>query len=146
MGFEPTPTFVDQNTQSTCSQASLALESGALDHSAILTLRLPWRRCPSSLLAPSLLYHLDDTVFFLARRHLAAGRYPWVLGFVSPDFLPPLGVDFRRAGASLRWGLLALWPPCTVSIGMHLVLYVTLFFPALYLAPKFSRHTTNVGR
>jgi hypothetical protein len=40
VGFEPTPTFVDQNTQSTCIQASLALESGALDHSAILTLRL----------------------------------------------------------------------------------------------------------
>ena len=39
VGFEPTPTFVDQNTRYTCIQASSALESGALDHSAILTYR-----------------------------------------------------------------------------------------------------------
>ena len=33
VGFEPTPPFGDQNTQ-----RKLALESGALDHSAILTI------------------------------------------------------------------------------------------------------------
>ena len=37
VGFEPTPTFVDQNALSACVQASFTLESGALDHSAILT-------------------------------------------------------------------------------------------------------------
>ena len=34
MGFEPTPTYVDQNTR---KWRLLHLESGALDHSAILT-------------------------------------------------------------------------------------------------------------
>ena len=34
VGFEPTPTYVDQNTQ---LSARYALESGALDRSAILT-------------------------------------------------------------------------------------------------------------
>ena len=33
VGFEPTPTFVDQNTQ------KITLESGALDRSATLTYR-----------------------------------------------------------------------------------------------------------
>ena len=33
VGFEPTPTFVDQNTR----YEGIYLESGALDHSAILT-------------------------------------------------------------------------------------------------------------
>ena len=38
VGFEPTPTFVDQNTQLTHYWARVvSLESGALDHSAILT-------------------------------------------------------------------------------------------------------------
>ena len=36
MGFEPTPTFVDQNTHSPCYGYTI-LESGALDRSAILT-------------------------------------------------------------------------------------------------------------
>ena len=36
VGFEPTPTYVDQNTPVT--ERVLALESGALDRSAILTL------------------------------------------------------------------------------------------------------------
>ena len=36
VGFEPTPTFVDQNAPS-CEDKILSLESGALDHSAILT-------------------------------------------------------------------------------------------------------------
>ena len=37
VGFEPTPTFVDQNAH--CYEVkSLSLESGALDRSAILTL------------------------------------------------------------------------------------------------------------
>lgn len=36
VGFEPTPTFVDQNTQSLCREG-FYLESGALDHSANLT-------------------------------------------------------------------------------------------------------------
>ena len=40
VGFEPTPTFVDQNTHSaTCLQRRFSLESGALDRSAILTTR-----------------------------------------------------------------------------------------------------------
>ena len=37
VGFEPTPTFVDQNTP---VRKSSTLESGALDRSAILTCRL----------------------------------------------------------------------------------------------------------
>ena len=38
VGFEPTPTFVDQNTHSaTYLQRRFSLESGALDRSAILT-------------------------------------------------------------------------------------------------------------
>ncbi len=40
VGFEPTPTFVDQNAQSGFSSQELrveSLESGALDRSAILT-------------------------------------------------------------------------------------------------------------
>ena len=38
VGFEPTPTFVDQNTHSaTILQRRSSLESGALDRSAILT-------------------------------------------------------------------------------------------------------------
>ena len=38
VGFEPTPTFVDQNTHSaTYLQRRSSLESGALDRSAILT-------------------------------------------------------------------------------------------------------------
>ena len=36
VGFEPTPTFVDQNAHSYVVK-SLSLESGALDRSAILT-------------------------------------------------------------------------------------------------------------
>lgn len=36
VGFEPTPTYVDQNTQSLCREG-FYLESGALDHSANLT-------------------------------------------------------------------------------------------------------------
>ena len=36
VGFEPTPTFVDQNAHSVRVKSS-ALESGALDRSAILT-------------------------------------------------------------------------------------------------------------
>ena len=36
VGFEPTPTFVDQNSHS-YEAKSLTLESGALDRSAILT-------------------------------------------------------------------------------------------------------------
>ena len=36
VGFEPTPTIVDQNSQ-LYFRASIALESGALDRSAILT-------------------------------------------------------------------------------------------------------------
>ena len=41
VGFEPTPTFVDQNTRLLLlsSKATSTLESGALDHSAILTFR-----------------------------------------------------------------------------------------------------------
>ena len=40
VGFEPTPTFVDQNTHSaTALQRRFSLESGALDRSAILTIR-----------------------------------------------------------------------------------------------------------
>ena len=35
VGFEPTPTFVDQNAHS--YECKITLESGALDHSAILT-------------------------------------------------------------------------------------------------------------
>ena len=40
VGFEPTPTFVDQNARPRCaSNRKVAyLESGALDHSAILTM------------------------------------------------------------------------------------------------------------
>ena len=34
VGFEPTPTYVDQNTR---YEGLIHLESGALDHSAILT-------------------------------------------------------------------------------------------------------------
>ena len=37
VGFEPTPTFVDQNAHF-IEAKSIALESGALDRSAILTL------------------------------------------------------------------------------------------------------------
>ena len=37
VGFEPTPTFVDQNAHS-IQVKSISLESGALDRSAILTL------------------------------------------------------------------------------------------------------------
>ena len=37
VGFEPTPTFVDQNAQYRLYSGKLTLESGALDHSAILT-------------------------------------------------------------------------------------------------------------
>ena len=37
MGFEPTPTFVDQNTQPDWQVGRNTLESGALDHSAMLT-------------------------------------------------------------------------------------------------------------
>ena len=40
VGFEPTPTFVDQKAQCLYS-GKLTLESGALDHSAILTLEMP---------------------------------------------------------------------------------------------------------
>ena len=36
VGFEPTPTFVDQNTQP-FHKEGITLESGALDHSANLT-------------------------------------------------------------------------------------------------------------
>ena len=43
VGFEPTPTFVDQNTHSaTILQRRSSLESGALDRSAILT-TVKWR-------------------------------------------------------------------------------------------------------
>ena len=39
-GFEPAPTFVDQNTpHHSRAMQGASLESGALDHSAILTLR-----------------------------------------------------------------------------------------------------------
>ena len=38
VGFEPTPTFVDQNAP--CIMEEIALESGALDRSAILTLSI----------------------------------------------------------------------------------------------------------
>ena len=38
MGFEPTPTFVDQNTHILIREPRvISLESGALDRSAILT-------------------------------------------------------------------------------------------------------------
>ena len=37
VGFEPTPTFVDQNALSRCEREGYNLESGALDHSAMLT-------------------------------------------------------------------------------------------------------------
>lgn len=43
VGFEPTPPFGDQNTQPPWEGAA-RLESGALDHSAILTLRTTERR------------------------------------------------------------------------------------------------------
>lgn len=36
VGFEPTPTYVDQNTQPLL-RGKITLESGALDHSATLT-------------------------------------------------------------------------------------------------------------
>ena len=38
VGFEPTPAYADQNTHDSqyCKQG-ISLESGALDHSAILT-------------------------------------------------------------------------------------------------------------
>ena len=36
VGFEPTPSYEDQNTHH-CITVKLTLESGALDHSAILT-------------------------------------------------------------------------------------------------------------
>ena len=40
VGFEPTPTFVDQNTLARSYYGKdMNLESGALDHSAILTFR-----------------------------------------------------------------------------------------------------------
>ena len=37
VGFEPTPTFVDQNALTRSSRKGVNLESGALDHSANLT-------------------------------------------------------------------------------------------------------------
>ena len=37
-GFEPTPPFGDQNTQSVIHGKEIILESGALDRSAIMTL------------------------------------------------------------------------------------------------------------
>ena len=37
VGFEPTPTFVDQNALINSVGEGVVLESGALDHSAILT-------------------------------------------------------------------------------------------------------------
>ena len=37
VGFEPTPTYVDQNSLSQGELKEVILESGALDHSAILT-------------------------------------------------------------------------------------------------------------
>ena len=37
VGFEPTPTFVDQNALTRTSRKGVNLESGALDHSANLT-------------------------------------------------------------------------------------------------------------
>ena len=43
VGFEPTPTFVDQNARSfayDCAKKGVNLESGALDRSAILTVAL----------------------------------------------------------------------------------------------------------
>ena len=41
VGFEPTPSYEDQNSHTTLDQrARVNLESGALDHSAILTYSL----------------------------------------------------------------------------------------------------------
>ena len=37
VGFEPTPTYVDQKTPTHTVSQGLILESGALDHSATLT-------------------------------------------------------------------------------------------------------------
>ena len=37
VGFEPTPTYVDQNAQYYLCSGKCTLESGTLDHSAILT-------------------------------------------------------------------------------------------------------------
>ena len=37
VGFEPTPSYEDQNTPYTSVRGKIALESGALDHSATLT-------------------------------------------------------------------------------------------------------------
>ena len=42
VGFEPTPTFVDQNAQAMYVWLRVNLESGALDRSAILTATKPW--------------------------------------------------------------------------------------------------------
>lgn len=38
VGFEPTPTYVDQKPRTRIASKDLILESGALDHSATLTL------------------------------------------------------------------------------------------------------------
>ena len=38
VGFEPTPTYVDQNALLASVRGKISLESGALDHSAILTM------------------------------------------------------------------------------------------------------------
>ena len=40
VGFEPTPTFVDQNARPAHVHGRVSLESGALDHSAILTMKI----------------------------------------------------------------------------------------------------------
>ena len=56
VGFEPTPTFVDQNTP---VRKSSTLESGALDRSAILTMRL-----------------IEKIEFLLARNFISVSS-PW---------------------------------------------------------------------
>ena len=68
MGFEPTPTFVDQKALCLYS-GKLTLESGALDHSAILTLKVQ----PVGLLLPMA---LSLTVFPLKRYLAAVGFEP----------------------------------------------------------------------
>ena len=54
VGFEPTPSYEDQNAQYPLRRARLYLESGALDHSAILTRRA--RVVPSGISERSLGY------------------------------------------------------------------------------------------
>ena len=61
VGFEPTPTFVDQNTHSaTILQRRSSLESGALDHSAILTVVCEAHHCHF------VLKHFSEEAFWMS--------------------------------------------------------------------------------